>query len=81
MKSWKVCKRTFDGNITKKLIEFFDLETMPNRADILYYCYKRKLFFFWVLKCIKTENEWNQTTKFITNVGLKVNDLYKCINF
>ena len=81
MKNWKIYKRTFDGTITKEFIEFFDVTTMPNVGDTLYYCYRRKWLFFWKLKNIKTQNEWNQTISFMNHDGYRVNDMCNCVNF
>lgn len=75
MKNWKIIKQVFNGVVTKELANNFDFnvecgEDTPNKGDNLYYCYRRKFIFWWQLKNIKTEYEYNMMMNLINKDNL-----------
>ena len=52
-----------------------------DNKDTVYLCYRRYWFFFWKLKKIMTQQNYDKLCKMVENNGYNVRELFKHDNF
>lgn len=79
MYKWKIERINY---ISKSQLKTDDIISMHvNVGDHIYNCYKRKLWFFWVLRRQLRDNEYERLVKVVTDDGHDIRKLYKHVNF
>ena len=78
MYTWKIIKGTYLKQ-DNKIDEMID--NTARLGDTLYYCYRRHWFFFWKLKRILNQQNYDRLCENVNFDGHNVRELYNHVNF